>query len=84
MEYDENEKAIVVSLSISKDKTDQLELLNSGHLTVASTFIITESKCSNCMESYRLCGCSKYIDSKVYQVIEDMKPIGTFWTNRKA
>lgn len=84
MKYDEKSKSIVADLIIPKKNVALCDNVITGKLQVAYAFLIRDSECSKCNVSYNTCGCSKYIDDGVIQIMKDAPMLGPFWTNRKA
>ena len=84
MRFDHDAHAIVADLAIPKDNQNLYDVIASGQLGVACAFLVRDSKCSHCKNSYHLCDCSKYLDPDVIQIMTDVPLLGPFWTNRKA
>lgn len=84
MRFDHNAHAIVADLAIPKDNQNLYDVIASGQLGVACAFLVRDSKCSHCENSYHLCDCSKCLDPGVIQIMTDVPLLGPFWTNRKA
>jgi hypothetical protein len=78
----DGERAIA-DLVIPKENPELYEAVSSGVLRVALTFWLRESVCSGCGKSYRRCGCIRFLDDGVVQVISDTFPLGVVWNSRK-
>lgn len=55
------------------------KMLDSGRLRADIVYLIEESMCSKCQNSYLLCNCSKYFDANVTHIIKKCEPLGAFW-----
>lgn len=81
LRWDEAQNAVVADLLLTPQ--NQSAAMEHG-LEIAPVILLGNSLCSRCRNSYHSCNCSKYLDEDVCQEIRDSRPLGIFWTNRKA
>jgi hypothetical protein len=73
-----------VTFAIPRSEGELIELVTSGRLTWADIWVVHRSVCSACQKDYLECGCSKYVNDRVTQRMEEVELCGLFWTNRPA
>ncbi len=81
LRWDEAQNAVVADLLLTPENQSAV---TEHRLEIAPVIRFGNSLCSRCHNSYHICNCSKYLDEDVCQEIRDSKPLGVFWTNRKA
>jgi hypothetical protein len=57
-------------------------LIDTGTHGVRPCILIKESECSHCHQPYEHCGCIRFVDTAVKQIIKKYVVIGAFWTDR--
>ncbi len=82
--HDEGLHTILCDLSIPKDATDLLRAIEKHNLKPANAFLVERTVCSRCGEAYARCGCSKYREEGVVELMDKVTLLGPFWTTRRA
>lgn len=81
-----NDEQLLISFEMPTNESE-IELLNSikeDNLKVASAWLLNESLCSKCNSLYTSCGCSKYSEDDVREIMHNVELLGAFWTKNKA
>jgi hypothetical protein len=82
IKYEETEIGLKFSLRIPDEESALKDEVARGRLAPALAFLKTETRCTNCHESYRSCPCSKMLETGVAEEIIKVHPIRPFWTDR--
>ena len=69
---------------ITDIKDEQLyESLSKGELKICTASIIYEEECNKCGKNYFECDCN-LINGDTYKSVKDYRPIGLYYTDKKA
>jgi hypothetical protein len=82
--FSEEQKALMYELAIPVGQKGLIETMKQGDLQAAPAFFANKVICSKCKTDYRKCQHSKWIDSGVHQIMNDIDFLFSFWTDRKA
>ena len=75
---------VKILFKFEPDQIDVAKHVENGSLQIANGFIIKESECSKCKQSYKDCPHSKILDSNICQIVTDAQLYGLVWTDKKA
>jgi hypothetical protein len=77
-----DERGLLWQINPPEERLALRDMLKSGQLTVAISYIVMETTCSQCGRSYFRCSCSKLLDDGVHNLITKSRYSGAFWTDR--
>lgn len=80
--FSEEHQALKWEYRASESEEALVKALKTREFSPAPAFIILESECTKCGQSYLNCGCSRTLDEGVAQKISDMRVAFFFWTDR--
>jgi hypothetical protein len=78
-----DDSGLVTDLVVPRTIENQVRsLIDAGTHGVRPCILVKESECSDCHQPYDHCGCIRFVDPAVKQIIKKYVVIGTFWTDR--
>ena len=80
--FSEEDQALIWEYSGSEKAEPLMKALEMREFIPAPAFIIFESECTKCGQSYMICDCSKILDDGVVQKISNMRIACFFYTDR--
>ena len=82
IEYDDKLKKHIFTLPIPKERLELAKALENIGIIPGLGFLVEESQCTKCQNTYEVCNCSKLLDKSVTREIVQAKPLFPFWTDR--